>query len=446
MTIVVIGVGQVGRSVAHALAEDHEVIVVDKDPERLESIRAEADVLTHEGNGAKVEVLKTAGVPEADLVIGSTSDDRSNILICSTARALHREAFTIARVAETEYLATWSQLREAFNVDFMVGADHLTARSIVEVAGLPTARDVEYFGQGRVVMAEFTIPGESRVTERTVQSLDLNDGVNLVAVFDDERMEIVRGPTRLRPGTRLLVIGRPDQVEQFGTALVPRTQLCHTRHVMILGGGEIGYQTARMFEQRGLEPRLVEKNPARARTLAQELPDTLVLQNDATDPAFLRREGVADADLVVSALTPDERNLLTSVLSRELGASQVLSVVHNGKYESVFSCSGIDVTVNPRREVIEEILRHTRVRGVEKITFVEDDRGEVVEIELSADSALVGRTLEEAAQAVPHNFVLGAVIRDEEVLIPRGKTVLRSKDHLVLFVDADVADEVLGAI
>lgn len=445
MKIVVIGVGQVGRSVAHALATDHEVVVVDKESERLDSLRAEADVLTYEGNGAKVDVLKTAGVPEADLVIGSTSDDRSNILICSTARALSQEAFTIARVAETEYLATWSQLREAFNVDFMVGADHLTARSIVEVAGLPTARDVEYFGQGRVVMAEFTIPEESPVTARAVQSLDLREGVNLVAVFDDDRMEIVRGSTRLRAGTRLLVIGRPRQVEQFGTTLAPSSAQ-QTQHVMILGGGEIGYQTARMLEQRGLEPRLVEKDPERAQVLAQELPGTLVLQNDATDPSFLRREGVADADLVVSALTPDERNLLTSVLSRELGASQVLSVVHNGKYESVFSCSGIDVTVNPRREVIEEILRHTRQRGIEKITFVEDDRGEVVELELSADSCLAGRPLQEAAQDVEHNFVLGALIRDEEVLIPRGKTVLRAGDHLVLFVDAKVADEVLEAI
>lgn len=446
MKVVVIGVGQVGRSVAHALAGDHEIIVVDKDPERLESIRAEADVLTHEGNGAKVDVLKTAEVPEADLVIGSTSDDRSNILICSTARALNSGAFTIARVAETEYLATWSQLREAFNVDFMVGADHLTARNIVEVAGLPTARDVEYFGQGRVVMAEFTIPEESPVNDQTVQALNLTKGVNLVAVFDDERMEIVRGSTQLRAGTRLLVIGQPSQVEQFGTRLASRTQLHRTRHVMILGGGEIGFQTARMLEQRGLEPRLVEKDPKRAQVLAQELPNTLVLQDDATDPSFLRREGVADADLVVSALTPDERNLLTSVLSRELGASQVLSVVHNGKYESVFSTSGIDVTVNPRREVIEEILRHTRTRWVEKITFVEDDRGEVVEIELSADSPLAGRPLRQAAQEVPHNFVLGAVIRNEKVLVPRGKTVLQGRDHLVLFVNAEVADEVLEAI
>jgi len=446
MKVVVIGVGQVGRSVAHALAGEHEVIVVDKDPDRLDSLRSEADVLTYEGNGAKVETLRSAEVRDADLVIGSTSDDRSNILICSTARALNENAFTIARVAETEYLATWSQLREAFNVDFMVGADHLTARSIVEVAGLPTARDVEYFGQGRVVMAEFTIPEESPVADKSVQDLQLRDGVNLVAVFDDDNMEVVRGPTCLRPGIRLLVIGRPSQVEQFAGTLTPETRVQQARQVVILGGGEIGYQTARLLERRGLEPRLVERDPDRAQALARELPDTLVLRSDATDPQFLRRENVHDADLVVSALTPDERNLLASVLSRELGADKVLSVVHRGDYESVFTGSGIDATVNPRREVIEEILRHTRERGVEKITLVENDRGEVIEVELSADSPLVGRPLKETAGEIPHNFVVGAVLRDEEVLTPRGKTVLETGDHLVLFVDVDGADEVLEAI
>ncbi len=446
MKIVVIGVGQVGRSVAHALANEHEVIVVDKNPDRLESVRAETDVLTYEGNGAKVEVLKSAEIRSADLVIGSTSDDRSNILICSTARALNNEAFTIARVAETEYLATWSQLREAFNVDFMVGADHLTARNIVEVAGLSTAQDVEYFGDGRVVMAEFGIPEASPVAGKRVQELRLNDGVTLVATFDDEQMEVVRGTTQLQSGTRLLVIGRPNQVEKFGGKLTPELRLKEARHVIILGGGEIGFQTARLLEQRGLEPRLVEQDPDRARALARELPDTMVLQDDATNPTFLRRVGVPDADLVVSALTPDERNLLSSVLSRELGAGQVLSVVHNGVYESVFACSGIDATVNPRREVIEEILRHTRKRGVEKITFVENDRGEVVEVELAADSPLVGRPLEQTAGEVPHNFVVGAVLRDGTVITPRGKTTLDAGDRLVLFVDAEEAEEVLAAI
>lgn len=446
MKIVVIGVGQVGRSVAHALCDEHEVVVVDKNPERLERIRSETDVLSYEGDGGNLDTLETAGVSTADLVIGSTSDDRSNILICSTAQALNEETFTIARVAETEYLSTWSQLREAFNVDYMVGADYLTARSIVDVAGLPTARDVEFFGQGRIEMAEFTIPPESPLAGTVVRNLDLGDNINLVAVFNQDQMEIVRGDTHLQPEARLLVIGPPDQILNFAGSLSPPFRTDQARHVMILGGGEIGYQTARMLEERGIEPRLVEKNPQRARHLAQALPDTLVLQNDATDPDFLRREGAPDTDLIVSALTPDERSLLATLLSRNLGAEQILSVVHNSAYESLFDVNGVDVTVNPRREVIEEILRHTRERDVEKMTFVERGQGEVIELKLEPDSPLVGRPLEAAIQEIPHHFVVGAVVRDRRVLTPRGNSVLQRGDHLVIFVDAEHSDEVLDQI
>lgn len=446
MNVVIIGAGQVGRSVAYALAGEHEVVVVDIDPERLERIRSETDVLTFEGDGAQLDTLEQAGVPTSDLVIGSTSDDRSNILICSAARALHEDAFTVARVAETEYLAVWSQLRSAFNVDFVVGADHLTARNIVDVAGLPTARDVEFFAEGRVEMAEFTISPDSPAAGQLVRHLDLSHNVNLVAVYNDGQMEIVRGETCLQPGARLLVIGLPDQIRQFATRLTPAARSNQARHIMILGGGEIGFQTARMLEERGIEPRLVEKDRERAQYLAQNLPGTLVLHNDATNPDFLRREGVPDADLVVAAITPDERNLLASLLSKDLGAKQSLAVVHDAAYESVFTRSGIDVTVNPRREVIEEILRHTRERDVEKMTFIEHMQGEVFELELGAESPLVGRPLHEAVADVPHNFVVGAAVRDHQVRIPRGQTVLAAGDHIIVFVDAEVSGEVLKSI
>ncbi|MFP4228082.1 MAG: Trk system potassium transporter TrkA, partial [Salinivenus sp.] len=429
-----------------ALADEHEVVVVDKDAERLERLRSEADVLTYEGDGAKVETLEAARVPTADLVIGSTNDDRSNILICSTARALHEDAFTIARVTETEYLATWSQLRDAFNVDFMVGADYLTALNVVDVAGHPTAQDVEFFGDGQVEMAEYTISSGSPLANQSVRSLDLDASVNLVALCDDDQLEVVRGDTRLRPEARLLVIGRPEAIRRFGVRIAPVARNGTARHVIILGGGEIGYQTARMFEERGVEPRLVENNPERAHELAQALPNTLVLQDDATDPDFLRREGVPDADLVVAAVTPDERNLLASLLAQELGAEQVASVVHNGAYESLFTSSGIDITVNPRREVIEEILRHTRKKGVEKLTFIEHMRGEVLELELDESSALVGRPLEEAVPDVPHEFVVGAVVRNRRVVIPRGQTVLQAGDHVVVFVDVERSKEVLEVL
>lgn len=451
MNILIIGAGQVGRSVAQALAEKHEVTVVDKDPGRLDQVRPTTDASTFEGNGVRLGILKSAGVETANLVIGSTGDDRTNILICSTARALNGGAQTIARVSDTEYMATWSQLRDAFNVDTVVGANYLTARSIVDIVGLPMARDVEFFADGRVQMAEFNVPSNGPLTGRLVEDLNISDLVNLLAVFEpmeegQGEVEVVRGKTRLSADSRLLAVGKPDQLMRFAERLAPESRTHKTNRVMILGGGEVGYQTARMLGERDIKPRLVEKDSERAQFLAQSLRGTLVFEDDALNPDFLRQEGVPDADLIVSTLTPDERGLLATLQAKDLGAKKTVSVVRNGLYQSVFERGGVDVTVNPREEVIEEILRHTRERRVEKITFFEHDQGEVVEVELSANSPLVGQPLGTAVRDMPGRFVVGAVVRDSSVLVPRGKTILKEGDHLVVFIDREVSDQVLGFI
>ena len=446
MKTVIIGAGRVGRSVARVLAQKHDIIVIDHDAEALETVRFESDVMTYEGNGADLDVLEGAGVSSADLVVGSTSDDRSNILICNTAKALNEEVFTVARVAETEYLATWSHLRKAFNVDFMVGEDYLTAQAVARVGGFPGAQHVELFCKGRVEMAELEIPEGSSLAGRTVQEANLPRSVNLAAVFSGNTFEIARGGTRLDQGRRLIVFGRPDDVQQFGRRLSGTDGTNPLQRAMIFGGGEIGYQTARLLEQRGAEPKLVEQNPERARFLAENLPNTIVLQNDATDPEFLQQEGAADADVLISALTPDERNLLTALLSKRLGTGRAISVVHDDRYESTFENNGIDVTINPRREVIEEILRFTRGEGLEKVTFIEHHRGEVIEVELGAGSSLVGRPLQEAASEMPRDLVVGAIARGERIVIPRGDTTLEAGDHLVVFVDTHAVDQALEVL
>lgn len=425
---------------ANALAEEHHVVVVDYDPERLEKVRFESDVMTYEGSGVDLDVLRDVEVAQADMVIASTSDDQTNILICSTAKALSKDTFTIARVAETGYLTIWSRVKEAFNADLIVGSNDLTAHGIVRIAGLRTARHVELFAGGKVEMAELKIPPGSPIAGRTVKDTRLAENVNLAAVLDGDELEVIHGGTCLRPNTRLVVIGQPDGVQKFSREISPIAEKRQISRIVILGGGEIGYQTARLLEQQNIRPKLVEWDRGRANFLAENLPGTIVLQNDATDPDFLRREGVPDTEILVSAMRPDDRNLLTALMGKRLGAERSVSVVHNAKYEPFFVDSGVDVTLNPRREVIEEILRYTRRGGVKKISFVGHHRGEVVEIELSPESPLVGRPLKESAKDLPQEIVIGAVSREGRIIIPRGDTVLKAADHLVIFADTNVIE------
>jgi trk system potassium uptake protein TrkA len=443
MRVIVVGAGEVGSSIAESLAGSHEVTVVDIDRELVESLQYSLDVLTLHGDGGDVDTLLEAGVADADIIIASTDDDETNIVTCGVAKTAS-DAFTIARVKRPQYLRAWRNEQGAFGVDFMVCTDLLAAKNIVGVIGLPTAQDVDTFADGLVQMTEFEIPPDSPVAGQTVQEADRFDSLTFAAIIRGDEVVIPRGDTRIDAEDDLVVIGSPESTREFSAAIAPQRE--GPRDVVIVGGGEIGFQTARLLEERGFSPRLVERNPERARWLAEQLPATTVLESDATDQEFLDRENVGRADAVIAALENDQQNLLATLLAKRLGAGRAVAVVNTGEFTDLFEAVGVDVAVSPRESTAEEITRFTRARRAENVSIIEGDRAEVLELEVNGDSAVAGRTIREASADFPSGVVVGAISRDGVLITPRGDTEIRRGDHVVVFADIDAIDAVTAMI
>ncbi|MDY6818677.1 MAG: Trk system potassium transporter TrkA [Halobacteriales archaeon] len=440
MRIVVIGAGQVGSNIAASLADNHEIVVIDRDGDRVESLTYSEDVLAIEGDGTSLDVLEEAGVTDADIVIASTDNDETNIVICSTATVVS-DAFTIARVRNTEFLKTWQRSDRAFGVDFMVCTDLLTAQAIARIVGLPGARDVDPFAGGQVQMAEFEVTEGSSIAGQTVREADQFDELTFAALLHDDDIEIPTGQSVIEAGWKIVVIGSPRCVRSF--AGMVSTDNEQSTDILIIGGGSIGEETARVLSDRGLESRIVEADETRARQLAEDLLDTVVMHHDPTDAEFLEREHIEATDLVVSSLDSDERNLLVALLAKRLGAKRAVAVVENGEYVNLFEAVGIDIAINPREVTAEEITRFTREQRAENVALIESDRAEVLEIEINGDSTLADRPIRESIQDLPDGVVIGAITRDGVFITPRGDTVIKRNDHVVVFVDAEVLDEVM---
>ena len=443
MHVVIIGAGEVGTTIAANLASDHEVVVIDTDDDRAEQLKYDLDVLTLTGDGTHQSVLMTAGIGDADMFIACTDDDHTNLVACGTAKTLG-DPFTIARTRRTEYLRTWERDQTAFGVDFMVCADLLTAENIVRVIGLPSAVDVDPFAGGLVQMAEFEIPDDSPVAGQTVAEADRFESLTFAGLFRDGEMILARGDTEIRAGDRAVVIGSPESVQSFAMDIEPESTPDAADEIVIVGGSEVGYQTARLLEERGLKPRLIEQETERARWLAENLPKTLVMEHDATDTQFLAREHVDEADIVVAALDSDERNLLVSVLAKRLGVERVVAVVDSGDYVTLFEEIGIDVAINPRMVTAEEITRFSYDSVAENIAVLEGDQAEVLELELTADCRLVGRPIREVVADLDADLVIGAITRGRTLVTPRGDTVLQPGDHIVVFVESAFVSELTG--
>lgn len=440
MNIVIIGAGEVGRTIASTLASKHDIVVVDLDEQTVEELKYEADVLTLAGDGTSLETLEEAEVEKADLFLACTDDDLANLVACGTAKTIS-DAFAIARTKDVKFLNTWERDQTAFGVDLVVCSDLLTAENIVRVIGLPAALDVEPFGGGLVHMAEFEIGASSPVTDLTVAEADHFESLTFAALFRDDEMIIPGGGTVIEPLDRAVVIGSPESVQVFASEISPETTPDRADEIVLVGGSQIGYQIAKLLGARSLHPRLIEQDPARARYLAEELPETLVLEHDATDTEFLSREHVDEADIVVAALESDEKNLLVSVLAKRLGCDRVVAVVDNGEYVTLFEEIGIDVAVNPRQVTAEEIIRFSFESVADNLAVLEHDQAEVLELELDSDSEFVGRTIGELDEMIQGRFVIGAITRDREFVIPRGDTELREKDHIIAFVETEFVDE-----
>lgn len=441
MDIVIVGAGQVGRHVAEGLSATHDVAVVDLDPERVDTARYELDVMGVEGDATVLDTLREAEVEECDQVIASTDDDKTNIVVCGMVKIIS-DAFTIARINTTSFLESWRQGKRALGVDFMVGANHLSARAISQIVGLPAARDVDAFVEGRVHMAEFVLPPESPIEHKSIREINESgefSELNVMAVFtengDTMEFKFPRGDTIVGPEDRILVAGGMSAIHRFSRLITPGEDV--QSEIVIFGGGEVGFQVAKMMEGSGYNLRLIERDEERARFLAEELPETIVLNEDAEKPAFLLDEHVDEADVVVSALGEDDRNLLVSLLSKQLGAERAVSVVNNQNYVDLFEQVGVDAAVNPRLLTAEEITRYTRGSAAENVAILESEHAEVLEFEVREDSPIANRSIEDAVGDLPREVVFGAITRDHDFVLPRGNVVIRPGDHVLILVGAD---------
>ncbi|WP_138005516.1 Trk system potassium transporter TrkA [Halalkalirubrum salinum] len=445
MRVIVVGAGEVGSNIAASLVESHDVIVIDVDAEKVEELTHSYDILAIEGDGTSLKVLQEAGIAEADMLIACTDDDETNLVTCGTAKTVG-DVFTIARTRNANFFETWTESEDAFGVNFMVSTNILTANDIVRVVGLPAAIDVDPFAAGLVQMAEFEVMAGSDIAGQTVEQADIFDSITFAALVQDGDVLIARGETRIEAGNRVIVIGSPGSVQSFSRTVASAESSENAHDIVIIGGSDIGYHTAKLLEESGIEPRLIEQDADRGRQLAEDLPGTIVLEHDATDVDFLVGEQIDQADAVIAATDSDEKNLMVSLLAQNIGVRRTVAIVEEGQYAGLFEAIGIDVAINPREATAEEIIRFTQGGQVENLSLIEDRQAEVMEIEVNEGSVLTNRPIRESVTELPSDVVIGAITRSQEFIVPRGETVIEPGDHVVLFVATDVLSPVMDIV
>ena len=437
MKIVILGAGQVGSSVAEGLvSEQNDITVVDTDGQRLHEMQDRLDLRTVVGNAAHPSVLAQAGIDDADMLIAVTQSDETNLVACKLAQSLFNVPTRIARIRATDFLDNERIFRpETFAVDLVICPEQILTDYIVKLVQFPEALQVLEFADGKVsLVAVRSFQGGPLVGHplRDLKQHLPNVDARVAAIFRGDRPIVPEGDTVIEAGDEVFCMSATHEIRQVMREL--RRMDKPVRRVMIAGGGNIGLRLAKALENDYLV-KIVEHNKRRCEVLSGVLNKALVLQGDVTDELLLESENIGEMDVFVAVTNDDENNIMSCLLAKRFGARRVISLINRRSYVDLLQAGQIDIAISPAQTTIGSLLAHVRRGDVTQVHSLRRGAAEALEAVVHGDAGsckLVGRRIEEIE--LPKGTTIAAVVRGDQVIMAHHDTVVKSGDHVIVFV------------
>ncbi len=436
MKIIILGAGTAGSGVAGALAsEENQITVIDFKPQLLEVLKEKFKITTIVGNAAHPRVLEQAGVKDADMVIAVTDRDETNMLACLIISKLYSRPKTIARVRAVEYLNNPKLFSsQGIPVDIVISPEQIVMESIRNLVRYPGASHISNFANGLVKLFSVKAVANGLLTDQKINDLKsrlCDRKIRVVAIFRQGKPMIVNGDAIIRADDEVFFVAPSKDVHAILKEL--HKLEAPIKRIIIAGGGHIGKRLALALEK-NYHVKVIEKDIIRAKKIANDLKDTLVLQGDCADEALLLDESISSTDLFCSVTEHDGVNIISASLAKSLGARKAICLLNQSSYNRLIPATGIDVAVLPNQETLGFILKHIRHGDVAQVNSLCGGTAEAIEAVAhlhSGTESVVGNLVKSID--FPPGIVLGALIRNQQVITVHHDTVFEEGDHVVMF-------------
>ena len=449
MNIIICGAGRVGFTIAKILSEQgHSITAIDQSSEDIQKIDESLDVKSIVGKATYPSILEKANASEADMIIAVTRSDEINMLICQIAFSIFNVQKKIARIRSQDYLNpkfTKVYNKENLPIDVIISPEIEIAKSIQRKLEAPGALDNVPFANNKIRLLEILINEKcslknTKLNELTKNFPNLN--ANIMGVIREDKFIVLKKSDIMLQNDKAYVIINASQMKETLIAFGHNEKI--SNKILIIGGGNIGFNLAKNLEESfdSTRIKIIEKNKERAELIASELNDTIVINGDALDEEVLMEANIEEAQTVVALTNDDEDNLKISVLvekfakdKSELNDKRTMALINKPNYSLLQSSLKIDDFIDPRMNTVSSILKHVHKGTIENAYSILNGEYEIIEAEIIETSELINKELKNSN--LPDEIRIGAILRGEEVIIPRSNFVFKKEDIVILLAKKD---------
>ena len=446
MNIIICGAGRVGFTIAKLLSEQsHSITVIDQSSEDIQKINDSLDVKAIVGKATYPSILEKANAAETDMIIAVTRNDEINMLICQIAFSIFNIPKKIARIRSQDYLNpkfTKVYNKENLPIDVIISPELEIAKSIQRKLEAPGALDSVPFCQNKIRLLEILIKDNCKsigikFNELTKRYPKLE--ANIVGINREDKFFIPKKTDIVKSSDKIYVIINSSQMQETLKAFGHEERI--SKKILIIGGGNIGFNLAKNIEETldSVRIKIVEKNKNRAEYLANELNNSIIINGDGLDEEVLTEANLEEAETVLALTNDDEDNLMVSILvekfakdKKEVEDKRTMALINKPNYSLLQSSLKIDDLIDPRMNTVSSILKHVHKGTIENAYTISNGEYEVIEAEIIETSELINKELKNSN--LPEEVRIGAILRDEKVIIPNSNFIFKEDDQVVFIV------------
>lgn len=432
MKVIIVGAGEVGFQIAKFLSyENIDVVVIDRDKDKIKRVVDELDVAAIEGEGGDIASLKNAGADSTDILLAVTNSDETNMIACLLAKAMFSIPRKIARIRNPDYFKN-EKLLNSDNLDInpAINPELEVAMSIIRLLEIPIATDVEDFEGGIVKVIGLKLQEGNYLIGKSLKNIGkLLEKKFLIGMIEREDKTIIpSGDDVIKKGDIIYIPVKRGEVYDLLSPL--RIETMPARKIMIVGGGRIGTHIASNLESK-IDIKIIEQDEGRCKFLSRTLKKALVLLGDGVDQKLLFEENIGDMDVFVAVSNNDELNIMASLLAKKQGAKKIIAIVNRSDYIPLARGLGLEAVLSPRLLTASTILRYVRKGDILSLTSIAEGKAEILEARVGDNSQLLGKPLMETR--MPRSSLIGAIIRGNQAIIPSGSDKVFKDDRLIIF-------------